>query len=340
MTKNKICLVVMVYNNQDTIVKMLDSLAGFIDHAVIVDNQEGSDDETMEQAHLVLGGQGVPHDLLQYPGAWHSGNKRTWAVQQAKNKCDYLLIMDADNTIAPGANMFTFRDLDKPAYMLMKQMGNIKYPIVSLLRSDLEWKYTGVIHEYAELAGGEPFEQALLPGVVIDEPVKIIGNEPGQRPRTHYYNHALQLECEIFGNKELPLQLQQRYMFYLGQSYYDAGVFDRAVDAYLGRVQMGGWDQEVFYSLYMIARIKNMQNCQPWEVLSAAMRAWNFRPQRLEAAYMAMQILQIEGFNRVAYAIGVEAMLSPCDDLLFVDREIHDTLFPELMSELHEKLNL
>jgi cytochrome c-type biogenesis protein CcmH/NrfG len=39
-----------------------------------------------------------------------------------------------------------------------------------------------------------------------------------------------------------------RYAFYLAQSHYDAGDLERALEAYTRRAEMGGWEQEVFYS--------------------------------------------------------------------------------------------
>lgn len=43
-----------------------------------------------------------------------------------------------------------------------------------------------------------------------------------------------------------------RYLFYLAQSWRDAGEPDKAIAAYIRRAAMGGWEEEVFYARYQV----------------------------------------------------------------------------------------
>ncbi len=336
MTHPKFCLVLMVHNNEGTLINLLDSLAGIIETYVIVDNQEPSTDATIEQCQLVLSGQGIHGKFLNYDKPFHSGNKRTFAVQAAKGMAEYLLVLDADNTLE-GFNPFL--ELTADSYLVKKKMADYEYYVISLLKGNLDWKYTGVIHEYPELATGEPFTQEKTGGI-IHEPVKIMGEGTGQRSRRHYYRHALLLENELFNNPGLSLQLQYRYMYYLAQSYKDAAMYERALDAYQARVNMGGWEEEVFYCLLQIARLKNHLDHPRHEVLFAALRAWQYRPQRLEAAVFVMEIYMQEKLYSAAYSIGWLSKDRECNDLLLVERDAYDNLFPALMEELQQKVNL
>ncbi len=336
MTKSTLCLVMMVYNNEETIVDCLDSVIPYIDHWIIVDNQGGSTDETANLVKTIMSGTGIPGQLLEYDAPFHSGNKRTFAVQAAFEKAEYLLIMDADNTlevvdIDPRVTLIKtsndfpspFCDLDEDAYLITKKMGNIAYPVLSLLNGYKEWKYTGVIHEYPELEEGGAYTEELLLNVIIHEPEKQMGEGPGQRSKRHYWNHALMLERELFENKDMPALLQQRYLFYLGQSYRDCGMVERAIDAYITRANAGGWPEEIYYSLLMIARLRPLSGK---DNTMDILRAWNYRPQRLEGAYMLMQWAMKAGSPLLAQTISRTSFAYKCDDKLFVETETADLM--------------
>lgn len=369
MTRSTLCLVMQVYNNEDTILACLESLEGLIDYWIIVDNQHGSTDDTYEIVKEYMGGTGVPGEYLFYNQPFHSGNKRTWALQAAFEKAEYLLVMDADNTLeilpaidlpteyqdgSPGPAMRQlihypqpFADLTEDAYMITKKCGEIEYPVVSLLHGFEAWKYTGIIHEYPERVSGQAFTQPLLPGVIIHEPVKWIGEGAGQRSRLHYLNHAILLERELLDNRDLPGNLRNRYYFYLAQSYRDAGMTDRALEMYQVRINMGGWEEEIFYSYLSIARLidkatwfeKLSEDRRAVALERSAYDAWFYRQQRLEAALLVMQRYMAMGHFDVALNVGrLAKMAQPCNDLLFIEHETYTKLFPDLLRELEEKI--
>jgi tetratricopeptide (TPR) repeat protein len=114
-----------------------------------------------------------------------------------------------------------------------------------------------------------------------------------------------------------------RYMFYLAQSYRDSSQNLKALEAYQRRVDVGGWPEEVYYSLYMIARIKERLGRHPDEVVQAYSKAWEFRPERLEAAFHCMRKLREQGRWVLAFTYGSMALKNPgTSDILFVEPEI------------------
>jgi hypothetical protein len=112
-------------------------------------------------------------------------------------------------------------------------------------------------------------------------------------------------------------------MFYLAQSYRDSNQPRKSLEAYQKRVDAGGWPEEVYYSMYMIGRLKETLRYPTSEVIEAYSRAWEFRPERLEAVFHAMRKLREEKRWVLALAYGESALQrTGTADILFVEPEI------------------
>jgi hypothetical protein len=74
------------------------------------------------------------------------------------------------------------------------------------------------------------------------------------------------------------------------------------------------------------------------EVLAAALVAYSYRPQRLEATVLVMNLLINQGSDYAAWAIGksVEHM-ERCTDQLFIETEYYNEYYPNLMFKLNEQ---
>jgi hypothetical protein len=84
---------------------------------------------------------------------------------------------------------------------------------------------------------------------------------------------------------------------------------------------MGGWAEEVYYSIYRVAIAKALQN-KPWpEVQQTFLDAYNYRPTRAEPLYHIAQVYR-QKFNMpvLAYMFAKAAMDIPFpeQDILFV----------------------
>ena len=74
-------------------------------------------------------------------------------------------------------------------------------------------------------------------------------------------------------------------VFSLAHSYFELGDFANARTWYARRVEMGGWDEEVFFAMYRVAE-SMAQIGEPWpSVQDAYLRSWEFRQTRAEPLY-------------------------------------------------------
>jgi tetratricopeptide (TPR) repeat protein len=115
----------------------------------------------------------------------------------------------------------------------------------------------------------------------------------------------------------------ERYMFYLAQSYRDANQLEKAIESYQKRVDMKGWEEEVYYSMYMIAKISERIGKPDSEIIDLYSRAWEYRPARLEAVFHTMRKLRDQGRHLISFAYGDIAIKTKgTGDILFIEPEI------------------
>ena len=127
---------------------------------------------------------------------------------------------------------------------------------------------------------------------------------------------ALLLETALQADPHNP-----RTVFYLAQSWRDAGEFDKALETYEKRSQMGGFEEERWYSLFQVAVLKRALWRPVGEILEAFFRAYEARPSRIEPMYELGRYLQTFGRHKLCYhllrpLLGARA---PDADRLFLD---------------------
>ena len=141
--KETICLNMIVKNEKDVIRRCLDSVKSKIDYWVIVDT--GSTDGTQEiiKEHL----KDIPGELHERP--WKNfGHNRSEAVNLAQGKANYILFIDADDTIVfePGFELEPTHDM----FTMWRGSDSFSYIKPQLARSGLPWRWVGVTHEYLD----------------------------------------------------------------------------------------------------------------------------------------------------------------------------------------------
>jgi glycosyltransferase involved in cell wall biosynthesis len=303
----------IVKNEAHVIKRCLDSLKGFIDHWVIVDT--GSSDGTQDviREHL----KELPGELFERPWVNFAHN-RSEALLYARGKADYVFVIDADEVLEFEEGL-TLPLLDKDAYHFNIVSGGFAYYKTQLVNNKLEWCFKNVVHEY--IYAPEAKSDDILPGV------KTIRHPDGARSRDHntYRKDALMLESALLDEPD-----NSRYIFYLAQSYRDANEPELAIKNYRKRIEMGGWDEEVWYSLYQIAEIKHRMGANWAEVLDAYLKAYQYKPNRAGPLYKIGIRYQWEKSFRLAYLFLHQAMAIPYpqQDRLFVEKSIYDYLLP------------
>ncbi len=297
-----ICLCMIVKDEARVIERCLESVKGLISNWVICDT--GSTDGTQELIGRALAG--VPGELHECSWVDFAHN-RTELMGLARGKADYLLLLDADMTVT--VDRSRLEGLGADSYML-RHAEPLEYRIKRLVRGDRTWHYVGATHEYIEAEGPETV--ATLDAIVVHH------HADGGTRKDKFTRDLRLLEAELAKDDG-----NTRALFYLAQTHRDLGHLEDAIELYSRRARMGGWEEEVFYSLYQVGVLKaqagDWSAAVPW-----LLDAWNYRPSRVEPLYH----LALGYRNRFAYQAAYLFALRGIDrpmpkDVLFVEAWIY-----------------
>ncbi len=303
-----VCLNMIVKDETPVIVRCLESIKSMIDYWVIVDT--GSTDGTQKLIKECL--KDIPGELHERPWVNFCHN-RNEALAFAKGKADYILIIDADEELV-FLEKFKRPHLDKDFYYIETNLSGTKYKRVQLINSKIEWKWSGVVHEVIDAPGEKSCE--CLTGVIN------IARPEGNRSKDplKYQKDAAVLELAI--EKE---PNNSRYVFYLAQSYRDAEELEKALKNYEKRIKMGGWDEEIFWSLLQVAILKESLKKDYQEIIDSYMKAFEYRPSRVEPLYRLALYQRGLGNYSEAYQVASKGLvLQESNDALFVEKWIYD----------------
>jgi len=189
-----------------------------------------------------------------------------------------------------------------------------------IFKLDCKWQYKGVLHEYAVAEKANPRILKLEGNYNICARTMGGARNLNIDPIEKYSRDAVMLEEAL---KEDPSNTRDQ--FYLAQSYFDSQQWEKSDVAYRKRVEMGGWEEEVFYSLYRIAMIAAITNKSFGEIKEKFLMAWNYRPIRAEPLYQVAKMYRMINQPRLAYLYARMAkdMPYPKFDILFIDEDIY-----------------
>jgi len=328
-----ICLTMIVKNESQVIRRCIESVKNYINYWVIVDT--GSTDGTQDLIKEIMDEYKIPGELHERP--WIDfGHNRTESLNYAKGKSDYRLIIDADDVlVVDDESLNPFLNISKDFYKIRLRLGSLAYYRTQLIDGNKDWKYVGVLHEYLSGPGGIQLTEDFLEGVEMHASVS--GHNRDIKGKDKYYNDALIFEKAILTTpkEDLPMDLERRYVFYMAQSYRDAGMHERSIESYQRRIDLGGWQEEVYISKYWIARQKQSLGKPDEEIIDSYLKAWEYRPNRLESLYHLIKFLGSRKRYALAFALSAIGMKTgPCSDILFVEDEIWKWRMPDEYSVL------
>jgi glycosyltransferase involved in cell wall biosynthesis len=264
-TKNSICLNMIVRDEALVVARCLRSVRPRIDHWVIVDT--GSTDHTEQVVRREL--ESVPGEYFHRE--WRNfGENRTEAIRLAQGYGDYLLIMDADEVMEFSAG-FRIPDNNLDCYKIETHLSGVSYLRRRLISGKRLWHFEGVVHERLRCDGD--FSEGLIGGVLN------LPRQDGARNQDpdKYEKDAALLEEQLCGEPG-----NSRYVFYLAQSYRDAGNYEKALENYVRRAEMSGPTEEIWYSLYQIGCLQERLRYRYSEVILSHSKAFDFLPSRAE----------------------------------------------------------
>lgn len=319
--KRKICLNMIVKDEAHIIEETITSVVPYIDYWVICDT--GSTDGTQKLIIDVFKKYGIPGDLHQHK--WKDfGYNRTLALREAYNKAQYIWIMDADDLVK--GNLKWPDTMTADAYNLIYGGDALKYVRKQVFKSTLIWRYECVLHEYAACVNkSNPTVEKLEGDYYIDS--RRLGNR--SKNKNKYLDDAHVLVAAHDNEKNNPKGNKQhmvRYSFYAGQSYFDFKDYENSIIWYQKRVDYGGWQEEVYYSMYRIGLALQHLQKPMQEIHDQFMKAHNFLPIRSEPLFnLAMEYRKQKDYiNGYKYAkMGVNIPY-PKDQMLFVTKCIYD----------------
>ena len=299
----------IVRNETHIICETLDSVAPFISSWVIADT--GSDDGTQELIRNHMATLGIPGELHERP--WRDfGHNRTEALTLARDHSDYILVMDADDKIVGKPD---FDELDADVYLMRLCDSGTVHWRAQLFRNGSGVHYVGVVHE-------TPVWDDSSVVAFLDSEYHIESRRLGARnqdPKKYERDRDLLLG-EVDRDPE-----NARWVFYLAQTYFDLGDYASAHQWYLRRIELGGWDQEVFFAMFRLAEsLKHLK--APWpEVQDAYLSAWEFRPTRAEALHAIAFHYRTAAMYPLGYLFAERAAEIPLpEDFLFVTAGVYN----------------
>lgn len=297
-------------DEEQVIERCIRSTMPVIDSWCIVDT--GSTDRTKEIIRDVL--RGLPGKLYSQP--WRDfGFNKTAAIKRARNHAHYALLLDADDVIEVEGEASPRLSLKADCYDLRVFYNNLEYDRPHVVKTDLDFHYVGVRHEYLTCRGD--FTKG---GRIEGLRYRVVGGGARSRDPKKFLHDA---EALIEDLKRDPHN--GRTLYYIGQSYRDAGDREMAREWFVKRGAMPGWPEETFMALFEAAKCVELTGKSADEVTCAYLRAWESRPERAEPLYELARYLRTHGDRfRAAYEFARIACTIPRpDDKLFVDMDVY-----------------
>jgi glycosyltransferase involved in cell wall biosynthesis len=307
----KIGLCMIVKNEEHIIKESLTATLPLIDTYCIVDT--GSTDNTIQTIKTFYEEKGITGEVHERP--WKNfGHNRSEALALCDGKMDYILVIDADDLIlwegdgkqqlvsvlkhTPNVVNFTIRQ------------GDLSYSRMQMFKASDGWKYAGVLHEYP--TNHKPNNKLMIcpPGMYM------ISRRLGDRSKV---NDKMKRDIAVLlkGLEEEPDN--ERYMFYLAQSYRDDGQVEEAIKWYTKRYEIGRWYEEKYISAYNIAKLTHSKE---W-----AWKAHECNPKRIECLVSYLSYCRATNrFSRelLAMAMYASTIPKPTDQHLFLENDVYD----------------
>jgi len=309
----KIGLSMIVKNESHIVHEVLQSSLPFIDTFCILDT--GSTDNTVQIIRDFYESKGVPG--IVHEGDWKGfGKSRSEALKLCDGKMDYILMIDADDLIEGPPNVKDF--LLKALYMTSPnacnihiRRGTLEYERTQLFKASDGWRYEGVLHEYPTN------DKQGNTHVRLPKEIWMTGRTIGARSMLPGNKYQRDAETILKALEEEPNNA--RYMFYLAQSYRDAGMVAESVTWYTKRFEFGGWFEEQFICALNLTRLLNSKE---W-----AWKAHEICPQRTESLVSYISVCRAQAkWSRELLSMAIYASMIPKPEgtFLFLEADNYD----------------
>jgi glycosyltransferase involved in cell wall biosynthesis len=305
----KLCLNMIVRNEADKIERCLKSVLPYIDHFKILDT--GSTDGTQDKIIDFFHKNGIDGGVRDgtFENFAQARNDALAYARESNFKWDYLLLCDADMELVVEDKSFKDQLKGGLAYNVVQKAGSLAYHNARFVSRKATGNYLGVTHEYLDVA-----TQGEITGVWFSD------HADGTNRKDKFIRDIALLLPELEKDPN-----NDRYWFYLAQSYRDAGKPFQAAEAYRKRIALGGWDEEVWNAKVNYAHA--LKDCgDEGGFVGGLIEAYNYRPSRAESLYDLANYYRLKGMNHAGLLVAEEGMrIKRPGDLLFVNDFVYST---------------
>ena len=321
-----ISLVMIVKNESKIIERCLDSIKPILDSIIISDT--GSTDNTISIIENYIEKNKLKGKV--YKDEWKNfgynrsksiTNAQEWLKENNYNlEKNYLITIDADMIFKINPSFQKTNLLQKDSWVIQQMNNSLTYFNKRIFRSSLPYKCIGVTHEHWGCDAKE--EEGKLIELYIDD----IGD--GGSKDDKYTRDITLLTQGIIDEPK-----NERYFFYLAQSYSDSGDLIKAIEWYKKRIEAGGWNEEVFIAYLRLGDIYKRKNDYENAIYFWSL-GYNHLPSRSETLYRIINLYRNLGKNEIA-SIFLNRALDikyPVDQVLFIEHKVYQYLLLEELS--------
>jgi hypothetical protein len=280
-----ICLNSIVKNESAVILRMLQSVESIVDTYCICDT--GSTDNTIELIKGFFDERHIHGVIINEPFVNFEHNRNV-ALKACSGMSDYIIFIDADMVL--NVHNFSKEKLqDNHIYSILQGNSSFHYPNVRIIKNDNTSKYVGVTHEYIDCRPNQVH-------IILDKNELFITDIGDGGSKGDKVDRDIRLlKGDLEKNENNP-----RSLFYLANTYFDSNQLDESIPYYLKRIEVGGWDQEIWYSYYRLGEIYKRKN-EIQQAILYWMEGFSVLPERLENIYKIINHYRMTGKHKLAY---------------------------------------
>jgi tetratricopeptide (TPR) repeat protein len=260
------------------------------------------------------------------------GYNRTSGLNQTKRfvermgwdpKKTYILVIDADMILQISPS-FEKQNLSSDSYVIAQHNGSMVYQNIRLVRVFNQWEVIGRTHEY--YSSKIPAHQTNLDTLKIDD------RNDGLN-RSNKYRRDIELLLKDL--EENPKNA--RANFYLAETHRNSGNkelgdFEKAIKYYQRHIEIGSWEEEVWWSKYAIGMCFDSLGNEGM-MLAAYLEAFQRRPHRAEPLFKIAKYYcsRNQHWNAMVFFKRAAEIPFPSSDILFIDKTVY---MYQIMSEM------
>ena len=256
------------------------------------------------------------------------GQSRNRALESCRKnfpKASYILFLDPDMVIDI-SDKFSVSSLNKDCYYIFHEdydeqnnyLSDIRW--LHLVKNDRNWKCLGPVREFWDRGVSKPEK---LPVEMIKVRCYNVGRFTGD-----VLEKEKNILLEFINVPNLHPRYKVRYSFYLGNILFNLGQNEGAIEWFKKRIELGGWEEEIFMSLYTMGLCyENMKNFPMAKYYYQ--EAWQTRRTRNEPLMRLVDLYEKEQKDNMAIIFIIEMLKNhyPKDDILFVNRQCYDSFW-------------